>query len=522
MALDPRVGRVLMVAPPDDWAHGSLDWLDQLQPAGVVLFRRHIPESLEATRAAIARLQAWASQHGDTLLVAADEEGGFVTQIAPLVPTPPSARALARAADPDDVRNVFHCYGRRMRDLGLNLDFAPVCDVNNNPRNPVIGVRSFGAEAQLVTTYARAVHEGLGAAGVLSCLKHFPGHGDTDVDSHLARPVIPHDRDRLDAVELLPFRELVRVAPTVMAAHVEVPQLDAHGHPATLSRRILVDLLRGELRFDGVVVTDALEMQGVAGEFGAGASAVRSLQAGCDLLLRCDAIENSFEMAQGLQAALDAGELSAKRLDEAVARVDRLRALAAAGGDRIELTEPLADCEAETHRYRFLCRAALEWTNESRWAALAADARGGRALRVAGWNTSVLERLAQRLEARGVRCETQQLGADAAGTDSAAGSGGAAPNAATAATTNGASRVAAASRVDLLVVAERRPLSSAALTEVAELRGRSPDMLLANLLTPEVDEAIAPHFDARLRSYDASDLMLDTVVDGILTLPHPV
>ncbi len=505
MTVDPRVGRVLMVAPPDDWAHGPTDWLDALQPAGVILFRRHIPDDLESTRAAIARLQAWASRHGDTLLIAADEEGGFVSQIAHLVPVPPSARALARAADPEQVRDVFVHYGRRMRDLGLNLDFAPVCDVNNNPLNPVIGVRSFGSEAHDVAAYARAVHEGLAAAGVLSCLKHFPGHGDTDVDSHLARPVIAHDRDRLDAVELLPFRELLAVAPTIMAAHVDCPKLDATGVPATLSEPILVHLLRQELGFKGVVVTDALEMQGVADEFGAGEAAVRALQAGCDLLLRCDSVENALAGAGAIQKALESGALETTRLDEAVARVDRLRALAVAAGDQVALAEPLRDPADEAQQYRLLCREALEWTDVSRWSALAAQAHEGRTLRLASSNTELLARLAQRLESRGVECESIALDPEGGTMHT-----GAAPGSETAASGTGGGVL---ENVDVLVLAERRPLSETARDQIRTLAAASPGAVLANLLTPEVDEPIAALFDARLRSLDQSDLMLDTVVE---------
>ena len=495
MARDPHVGRVLMVSPPDDWAHGATDWLDALQPAGVILFRRHLPDDIEATRAAIARLRAWAALHGDTLLIAMDEEGGFVSQISHLVPTPPSARALARATDPDSVRDTFARYGRRMRDLGVNLDFAPVCDVSSNPRNPVIGVRSFGNDAELVSMYARAVHEGLASVGVLSCLKHFPGHGDTDVDSHLARPVIAHERARLDAVELVPFRDLVHAAPTVMVAHVECPGLDGaagRGTPATLSSRILNGLLRGELGFEGVIVSDALEMQGLSNEFGPGDAAALALGAGCDLLLRCDSVENAMASARGIEAALASGKLTQSRLAAAAARVDRLRALAAAGSDRPELAAPLADASREQQTYRLICRAAVQWSGESRWAAVATEARGGRALRLAGWNADVLDRFATRLDAHGVQCETCVLGAAAV------------PEA-----------------VDLLVLAERRPLSDAALALAAELADRSPHMLLANLLTPEVDEPIAPRFAARLRSFDHSDLMLDTVVDTWLTRRSP-
>src|SRR5262245_57544402 len=285
MPLDAKLGRVLMVAPPDGWVDGPQDWLEDLQPAGVILFRRNLPADADTARAAIARLHAWAVARGETLLVAMDEEGGFVNQTSEYMPTPPSARALAWAAPPEETRCAFIAHGRRLRDLGVNLDFAPVCDVNVNPKNPVIGVRAFGSEPALVTAYATAVHAGLSESGILTCAKHFPGHGDTDVDSHLALPVLPHDRSRLDRVELVPFRALLPHVPVVMVAHLACPQVGDGRLPATLSRRITTDLLRGEMGFAGVAVTDAMDMQGVAGQFGDEEAAVRALVAGCDLLL---------------------------------------------------------------------------------------------------------------------------------------------------------------------------------------------------------------------------------------------
>ena len=268
MPEESRLGKLLMVAPPDGWVDGAQDWLDDLQPAGIILFKRNLPADFDAARAAVARLHEWAAKRGETLLVAADEEGGFVTQTSAWLPVPPAARALAWMGEPELVRQAFARYSKRLRHFGINLDFAPVCDVNNNPLNPVIGARSFATEAAAVTLYARAVHDGLAAAGVLSCAKHFPGHGDTDVDSHLALPVVAHDRARLEHVELVPFRALAAEVPVVMVAHVACPAVGDGALPATLSPRIATALLRHEVGFTGVAVTDAMDMQGVAGQFG--------------------------------------------------------------------------------------------------------------------------------------------------------------------------------------------------------------------------------------------------------------
>lgn len=485
MSLDALIGRVLMVAPPDRWLTGSQAWLDDLQPAGVILFRRHLPDEAEAARAAIARLQAWASARGEILLVAMDEEGGIVTQTSHFMPTPPSARALAWAANPPAVREVFTVYGRRLRALGMNLDLAPVCDVNNNPRNPVIGVRSFGSEPDQITEYARAVQEGLSRAGLLSCLKHFPGHGDTDLDSHLTLPVVSHDRARFDAVELRPFKALLDAAPAVMVAHLACPRLGDGELPATLSVRVTTHLLRDELGFPGVAVTDAMEMQGVAGAFDFDECAVRAMQAGCDLLLYSGELGRVEQAREGLRRGVDSGRLSTARLQEAAGRVDRLRVLAATRGDTPEAARALPALAADAGLYRDLCRAALRVENPDGWRAIARSTRDRGSLRLVGWNVGLLAELAGRLRGRGVRADT------------------ATPEEAVSAETAGV----------IVVLAERRPLGDEAIEPLRRLARRNPAAALANLLTPEVDAPVSELFAARLRTADSTSTMLDVVVD---------
>jgi beta-N-acetylhexosaminidase len=478
--LHARIGRVLMVAPPDGWTR-STAWLDDLQPAGVILFKRNLPDDVEEARAGIARMQAWASARGDTLLVAMDEEGGFVTQTSAYWPTPPSARALAWAGGPETTRAVYARYGARLRHFGVNTDFAPVCDVNNNPRNPVIGARSFGDDAETVGAYARAVHAGLMQAGVLSCAKHFPGHGDTDLDSHLALPVIAHARERFDRVELPPFRALLHEVPLVMVAHVACPKIGDGELPATLSPRIATDLLRIELGFGGVAVTDAMDMEGVSGHFGWEEAAVRAMLAGCDLLLYCFELDRPERARAGLVEAVQSGRLPLGRLAQATERVDRLRALAAARGDAPGATDALPDAEEDAAFYRETCAATIRVGAGDPWAVIGTAVRAGKPVTLAGWHADALAALAARLRERGVDAGTR------------------APDA-----INDAGAL-------VVVLAERKPLAPPAIETLAQIARAYPHAVLANLGTPEVDASVAQWFDTRLRTADWSACMLDVL-----------
>lgn len=485
MDLDAAIGRVLMVAPPDDWRERSSDWFDDLRPAGIILFRRHIPDDFESACAAIARLHDWAAAQGRALLVGADEEGGFVTQTSHLFPVPPSARALAWGASPADVRQSYARYGAWLRALGLNVDFAPVCDVNDNPLNPVIGVRAFGTAPETVRDYASAAAAGLRDAGLVWCLKHFPGHGDTDRDSHLTLPVLAHSRERLERVELVPFRALVGTAPLVMVAHLACPELGEPGVPATLSAAVASDLLRRDLGFEGVAITDAMEMEGVAGVFGTGEAAVRALAAGCDLLLYCFGLDGVREARAGLRAALDCGRLQEARLEEAAARVARLAARVSPPRAPGSLGAGPAGND-DAHWYHALCRKALRVENEAGWRSFWRTQAAGAPLHLVGWNDDVLAAIAQRLRVRGVAAACARPEASMAAADAAI----------------------------LVILAERRPLAADAVACLRRIAGARGPVALANVLTPEVDAPVAEMFAVRLQSADRSAAMLDVIVDG--------
>ena len=276
------------------------------------------------------QLQNWAA--GPLLLCADVEEGvGQRFEGATWLP-PPLCLGQLHGHDPAQAIDLAHrygrCTGRESRALGLNWVLGPVCDVNNNPANPVINVRAWGETPAVVAALTRAFCQGLQAEGVLGCAKHFPGHGDTSVDSHLELPVLPHDRQRLAAVELPPFAACIEAGiDAVMTAHLVLPALDQQ-RPATLSKAVLTDLLRGELGFDGLVVTDALVMEAISRHYGAGEAAVLALEAGADLVLMP---ADARAALTAISAAVASGRLSRAQLEASADR--RRRALSRVRSD---------------------------------------------------------------------------------------------------------------------------------------------------------------------------------------------
>jgi beta-N-acetylhexosaminidase len=292
---------------------------------GVVLFARNIVD-LDQVAALTAALRA----ERPDVVVAIDEEAGDVTRIeSGRGSSRPGNFALGVVDDPELTAEVARDLGRELASVGVTLDYAPDADVNSNPDNPVIGVRAFGDEPALVARHTAAWVRGLQSGGVAACAKHFPGHGDTRVDSHHDLPRIGGTRAQLDAAELVPFRAAVAAGvQAVMTGHLLVPALDEE-LPATLSARILGGLLREELGFTGVVVTDAVEMRAVTDRYGFAGAAVRALAAGADAICvggeRADEA-SARELRDAIVAAVISGELPEERLAEAAGRVGRLAA----------------------------------------------------------------------------------------------------------------------------------------------------------------------------------------------------
>ncbi len=329
MTLEEKIGQLLCLG----WhAHLALDeqairCVEELHAGGMILMGRNVRKSGDpqidapAVRAMTDALQA----HAKTpLLIATDQEGGRVARFstAPFTQVAPAMQLESVAA----AREAAEVMGQELAMVGVNTNFAPVADINSNPANPVIGDRSFGAEPQRVAEKVVAQVEGYQSSDVLPCLKHFPGHGDTAVDSHFALPTLPHSLETMQARELVPFKAGIAAGcPLVMSAHILFPALDPE-LPGTLSEKILTGLLREELGFEGVIVTDCLEMKAVADHWGTARAAVLAAKAGADVLLICHTWERQKEAFDALKSAVESGELPLAQVDASVARIQKLKA----------------------------------------------------------------------------------------------------------------------------------------------------------------------------------------------------
>ncbi|MGW1213656.1 glycoside hydrolase family 3 protein [Streptomyces sp. NPDC002499] len=261
---------------------------------------------------------------GLPVLVATDQEHGIVCRVGAPATLFPGAMAIGAGGSRADARTLGRISGAELRAMGINQDYSPDADVNVNPANPVIGVRSFGADPDAVAELVAAEVKGYQSSRVAATAKHFPGHGDTAVDSHFGFPVITHSRALWSTLDAVPFRAAIDARiDSIMTAHIMVPALDDSGDPATLSHPILTGILRGELGYDGVVITDSLGMEGVRQKYGDDRVPVLALKAGVDQLLNPPSLDIAWNAV--LNAVRD-GELTEARLDESILRVLRLKA----------------------------------------------------------------------------------------------------------------------------------------------------------------------------------------------------
>ena len=303
---------------------GLLDRIARSEVGGVMLFRPNIESPAQV--AALVLALRHASPPAAPLVVSVDQEGGLVQRLRAPLTVWPDMGSVAAAGDVQRTRAVGRALGGELAALGIGWNFAPVLDVHTNPRNPVIGSRAFGSRVETVTDHALAFWRGLRDAGLLGCGKHFPGHGDTQTDSHLELPRVAHNDERLRAIELAPFAAAARAGiEALMTAHVLYPAWDDKV-PATLSRRIAHDILRGEIGFTGMLVSDDLGMRAVADNFAVEDLVVQSLLAGVDHFLVREPRERQ---ARAFEALVKAGEAKAAvraRIKESAERVSRFKA----------------------------------------------------------------------------------------------------------------------------------------------------------------------------------------------------
>lgn len=309
--MSPLPGQLLMIDIPGPVLdEETAQYLRQNGIAAVCLFGKNV-QSAGQLRQLCADLREVMGEHA---LIALDHEGGAIVR-PDFWPFAPSAMSLGAAGDPRLTEDVNAALARQVRSVGVNWNFAPVLDINVNPANPVIGDRAYGADAARVTRHGRAALAGHLREGVAPCVKHFPGHGDTHQDTHLALPRVGKSRPELEAGELAPFRDLLPDTPALMTAHIVYDALDAE-HPATLSPDILTRLLRQEWGYEGVIVTDSMGMQAIDANYGRGEAAVRALRAGADLVMalgRREVQQQTLDaVREYLQDPASAAEVEAK------------------------------------------------------------------------------------------------------------------------------------------------------------------------------------------------------------------
>ena len=331
LTLEQKIGQVMIIGFDGTTVDADLRrMLSEYRIGGVILFARNV-QSSQQVATLTNELQNIALESGSPgLFIAIDQEGGRVARLTEDKGFTefPSAMALTATGNPQNAYAVAAAMAAEMRAVGINVDFAPDLDVNNNPANPVIGIRSFSSNPKTVTEYGLAFAKGLQENGVLAFGKHFPGHGDTGIDSHIDLPLVPHDRNRLDQIELVPFKAAIAAnVAGIMSAHVTFPAIDSTpGLAATLSRPVLTGLLREELGYNGLIVTDSLEMGALAANgYPPQVGAPLALAAGADLLLFNRDHAMHREAFINLVQAVKDGKISQEQLDASVQRILQMK-----------------------------------------------------------------------------------------------------------------------------------------------------------------------------------------------------
>ncbi|MGV2967994.1 beta-N-acetylhexosaminidase [Paenibacillus sp. AGC30] len=324
LTLEQKVGQLLMCGFHSQHADEQITRLIRdYHVGGVIYFRRNV-ESVDQLTRLSAELQDMAAEAGVLpLMISVDQEGGMVARIDKEGMTQvPGNMALGATGNPEYTLECAQILGRELKSIGIDMNLAPVVDVNNNPLNPVIGVRSYGEHAESVAAHGVAAITGYQSQGIAATAKHFPGHGDTAVDSHLGMVTVPHDRNRLEQMELLPFRKAIEAGvDAIMTAHVMFPSIEPEPIPATLSHKVLTGLLREEMGFEGIIITDCLEMHAISKPYGVAEAAVRAVEAGADLILVSHTLQDQVAALEAIVEAVRTGRISEEVIHQAVERI---------------------------------------------------------------------------------------------------------------------------------------------------------------------------------------------------------
>lgn len=298
------------------------DLISNYKVGNIILFKHNVKNNTQL-KALCSELHDLVKQHtGHEAFITIDQEGGMVTRLGEDALNIPGAMALAATKDEKNAYEAGRLTGLQLRALGINFNISPTVDVNSNKHNPVIGVRSYGDKALEVARYAQAMTKGLLDGHVYACGKHFPGHGDTNVDSHVGLPMINKDLDELEECELIPFRKVIEAGiPAIMTTHILFPKIEAENKPATMSHKIITGILRERLKFSGLIVSDCMEMSAIKEFYGTVNGSIEAIKAGVDLVFISHTASVAREVSDALVKELEEGGLSLSHMSETVDRI---------------------------------------------------------------------------------------------------------------------------------------------------------------------------------------------------------
>jgi beta-N-acetylhexosaminidase len=324
MSLDEKIGQ-LIISGVNGTSIDSNDkrLITVLHVGGVIFYSKNI-KSVPQTKQMVKDLKEINRTNNLPLFMSVDQEGGRVSRLPGVVQTPTN-KEIGEKNDKHYAYSIGEKLGENLKSFGFNLDYAPVLDINSNPDNPIIGDRSYSSTASVVSNLGVQTMKGIQSKNIISVVKHFPGHGDTSVDSHIQLPVVTKNLKQLQALELIPFKKAIQNgADVVMVAHILLPQIDDQ-FPASMSKKVITNVLRNQLNYEGVIITDDMTMGAVIKNYGIGEAAVASLKAGSDLILVAHEYENAAAVFNSIKTAVKNGEIAEQRIDESVERIIRLK-----------------------------------------------------------------------------------------------------------------------------------------------------------------------------------------------------
>ena len=325
MTLDEKIGQLVLVGMDGYDVNDNIKELIQsYHVGGIILYRKNVKDNNQLL-SLINSLKSSNSSNKAPLFISVDEEGGSVSRNPNEIKKLPTARSIGKTEDSSLAFEAGRLLGQTVKMFGYNMNFAPVLDIDSNPLNPVIGNRSFGDTIEIVSTMGLEMFKGIKEEGVIPVIKHFPGHGDTSVDSHIGLPVVDHDLKRIMDFEIAPFKHTIdNGADVVMVSHILMSQIDPE-YPASMSSIVINDILRDKLKFEGVVITDDMTMGAIEKNYNIGDAAVRSIKAGTDIILVGHNYEKVVTVFNAIKTGVDTGIISIDRINESVYKILNLK-----------------------------------------------------------------------------------------------------------------------------------------------------------------------------------------------------